>query len=490
MNQVAILKKRDLRYSKVAPYHPSSRHPECPFPQTQTENLVYDSIRELWSLLRLDPDQFGTAKWNPLGEFIRPGNTVLLKPNFVSHENPEGDVDCLITHGSVIRCILDYVYIALKGEGRIIIGDAPVQGGDFRKIVEHTGLSEIQAHYKRHLGFDLEIRDFRLEMGVKDGFGFITRHKLEANQQECSAVNLGHESELASISSHFRRYRVTNYDKAEMTSHHNNEKHEYLISDYVLASDVIINIPKLKTHRKVGMTCAMKNLVGINASKDWLPHHRTGSLGEGGDEYQHKSARKQLISRLWEMRDTSCHKQKAKFISLLLAMIGKTQLLYPARDPYFEGSWYGNDTLPRTVTDLNRIALYADKTGRMQKEAQRRMLVIVDGIVAGEREGPLSPSPKHCGLIVAGLSPVVVDLVCSRVIGFDYRKIPMFRYAMRNGKYELFCGNPADLLVRSDLCSSYDQLVDTFGCEVMPSAGWRDHIEITHAEEAVQLATA
>ena len=59
----------------------------------------------------LDAANFGTRSWNPLGELIRPGETVLLKPNLVrqSHQFND-DWEHIITHGSVIRAVADYVF--------------------------------------------------------------------------------------------------------------------------------------------------------------------------------------------------------------------------------------------------------------------------------------------------------------------------------------------------------------------------------------------
>ncbi len=489
MTQVAIVKNNNLYYPRNVPFHPSNHYPEYPFKQIGGHNAVYHSIRNLLLLLGLDRDHFGTSEWNPLGQIIEPGNTVLVKPNFVKHENPVGDSDCLFTHGSVIRAILDYVHIALRGEGRIIIGDAPVQGGDFNKIIEYTGLNEIRAFYKDHARLNVEIADFRLQMSVKDRFDSITRNQLEGDRAGYSAIDLKEESDLFKISDEFERFRVTNYDKREMPRHHSKNRHEYLISNSVLLSDVIINIPKLKTHRKVGMTCAMKNLVGINGSKDWLPHHRFGSTQEGGDEYLHRSVRKRLATQLCEKRDISTHRYQAQLITLLLALLGKTDLVLPPKDPYREGSWHGNDTLPRTVADLNKITFYADKKGAITETPQRKMMIIVDGVIAGEKEGPLEPSPKHCGLLVAGYNPVAVDLVCSRIIGFDYRKIPLFKYAMKAVKYELFREQPEDIVILSDTCDRYDQLHEAFGCDLLASKGWCGHIEYRPNGEQSTLLT-
>lgn len=38
-------------------------------------------------------------------------------------------------------------------------------------------------------------------------------------------------------------------------------------------ADVIVHVPKLKTHEKVGITCALKGVVG---SKECLAHYRAG----------------------------------------------------------------------------------------------------------------------------------------------------------------------------------------------------------------------
>lgn len=53
----------------------------------------------------------------------------------------------------------------------------------------------------------------------------------------------------------------------------------------MLASDVIISVPKLKVHRKVGTTLNFKNMVGINTDKNHLAHYRIGAPAQGGDEF-------------------------------------------------------------------------------------------------------------------------------------------------------------------------------------------------------------
>jgi uncharacterized protein (DUF362 family) len=75
------------------------------------------------------------------------------------------------------------------------------------------------------------------------------------------------------------------YDMEETNTRHAGTRHEYLLCRTPMEADVFINLPKLKTHKKVGVTCALKNLVGINANKNWLPHHTEGTPEQGGDQF-------------------------------------------------------------------------------------------------------------------------------------------------------------------------------------------------------------
>src|ERR1044071_3373679 len=124
---VGILKTESSAYPKVAPFHPSERFPEYPFGEISTDrNDVYSGFRDLLITMRLDEEHFNTKQWNPLGSIIRPGDKVVIKPNFVMDRHVAGgDYNCVVTHGSVIRAVVDYVAIALQRRGSITIADAP-----------------------------------------------------------------------------------------------------------------------------------------------------------------------------------------------------------------------------------------------------------------------------------------------------------------------------------------------------------------------------
>ena len=114
--KVAVIKMTNPDYQCYTPYHPSTEYPEYPFPGhiKNGENEVYHSVRQLLFELGLDAGRYGTAKWNPLGHLIKPGMTVVIKPNFVLSNHVEKEnIFSIITHPSVLRSVVDYCWIAL-----------------------------------------------------------------------------------------------------------------------------------------------------------------------------------------------------------------------------------------------------------------------------------------------------------------------------------------------------------------------------------------
>src|SRR5258708_7673486 len=119
---VAIVRQPEPTYPERAPFHPPERYPELPDgAELDPTNRVYASVRAAFQLLGLDAANAGTARWNPLGGIVRPGNTVFLKPNLLAHRHllRPAEWDSVITHGAVLRAVLDYVWLALKGEGHV-----------------------------------------------------------------------------------------------------------------------------------------------------------------------------------------------------------------------------------------------------------------------------------------------------------------------------------------------------------------------------------
>ena len=80
----------------------------------------------------------------------------------------------------------------------------------------------------------------------------------------------------------------------ELNKHHQGTIQEYLLCATPIMADVVISLPKMKTHKKTGVTLSIKNFVGITADKNYLPHHTWGSPKHGGDDYPDTSFKRQF----------------------------------------------------------------------------------------------------------------------------------------------------------------------------------------------------
>lgn len=413
-------------YPETSPFHPACRYPEFqgrpPYPSG--DNLLFDEVRNLFLFLGLDRENAGSPDWNPLGAWIQPGMTVVLKPNWVKHET---GVLCgqnvLCTHPSLIRVMADYALLALGGRGRIFVADSPLQGGDFARYRAQSGLDHLERWYA---AFSAPVRfiDLRLNWAeIDDSSNFIKRnHRLAGDPNGYRIVDLGARSRIAPLVDGRSRFGVSDYEANRTNEHHNDSRHEYCISGTVLGADVIVNLPKMKTHIKTGMTGAMKNLIGTNCSKDYLPHYRLGSPRWGGDEYPPGNPFNSVAGRLRPLL------QKYAPLSVwkaLRALFMDRPRDAPAVPTLIQsGAWHGNDTLWRTVHDVLDVVRNCAPDGS-RREKPRPILTLMDGIVAGEGHGPLSPRPKCVGLLVWGEDPGAIDAVVATLMGFEWRRIPM-----------------------------------------------------------------
>lgn len=159
------------------------------------------------SLARLnsyDPSETKTALrqlLQPLGgmqAFVQPGQKVLLKPNLLSGKPPEKAVT---THPEIVRGVIELVQ---EAGGLVSIGDSPGIG-TAESVARKAGILEVvEATGARFVPFEQSVT-------IKTSGG--TFQELEVAQD-------------------------------------------------ILDADLIINLPKLKTHQMMGLTCAVKNMFG------------------------------------------------------------------------------------------------------------------------------------------------------------------------------------------------------------------------------------
>lgn len=448
-NSVAVTGGTAVTYPADPPFHPSESYPEYPFGAdalSQHPNHAYSTVRESLRLLGLDRERFGEKSWNPLGEIIAPGDHVLVKPNAVSDVHLAGkDILSVVTHASVIRSILDYVLIALGGRGRVTIADAPQFNTDFENYLKATELRTVVDFFRMRDTPATEILDLRRSSArLDESLGIYTRRSrsdLAGDPLGYSEIDLGSLSMLNELPGLERLYGA-DFDYTVTRSHHNAMHHRYLIANSVLDADVIVSVPKLKTHMKTGVTLNIKGLVGINGDKNYLAHYRIGPPSSGGDEfpegkevlrsisilYQHCSSKWLLTHNRRSLERTFVLLEKLRALAAVLARgIGVLAPRKPGVSDIAYGNWSGNDTAWRMAVDLLRIVMYADRAGVIRSEPQRRFFSIVDGITAGEGDGPLAPDPRHFGRVVAGTNPVAVDVTCASVMGIPPRTLRILK---------------------------------------------------------------
>jgi uncharacterized protein (DUF362 family) len=151
-----------------------------------------------------------------INDVVKPGNLVLINPSWVAPP-VERDAGC-ITIPEVPRALADIV----KGLGACpVIAESSAVGVDTEKVIQTSGYREL-----REMGY--EVVDLKktahVDLSVEDGKVFETLPCWELVQQ----------------------------------------------------ADVVISVPKLKTHDQTEMTCAIKNLKGLLTDKGKKDNHQKG----------------------------------------------------------------------------------------------------------------------------------------------------------------------------------------------------------------------
>jgi uncharacterized protein (DUF362 family) len=490
---VGVVQAEKPEYPTAAPYHPSQRFPEYRFGDdlSSEPNFVYAAVRQLFVELGYDREHFDTADWNPLGFLVEPGMTVVLKPNFVRSRHFERkDPFAMITHPSVLRAIADYVWIALKGEGKIIIADAPQYDANWGELLELTKLDEVENFFNAKRAGSFDVFDLRNYWSRRKHFPSMVI-PLDGDPNGIVTLNLGDISAVKRITDPKKLYGAV-YHRQELIKNHTDDKQIYELSGTVMKADVVISIPKLKTHKKVGVTMNIKGLVGISTNKNLIVHYSLGRKEDGGDQYppNHFTPMEERLIRTerW-MYDTFLAKRSVpleyvhrsiywlhgKFIRPLGIKVEKEKRLLDV------GNWYGNDSAWRMCVDLIKLIMFADKDGGLhQNRKQRRLFSIIDGIVGGENKGPLEPDPNRSGVLIASESFLAADIVGARLMGFDPMKVKTLSYLLSDSDWDYGVKEYADINVRSADASIRDCLDDSTNkfFDYKPYPGWVGHIEI------------
>lgn len=417
---------------------------------------------------------------------IYPGDHIVLKPNLVKEgrEDKPEEWECVITSPWLIRQVCEYVCKKLQGKGLVTICDAPQSDSDFAKIRDRARLDETAADCSAKYGVRVEVIDLR-SFAWSFSEGVVTdRHEQVGDSRGKIRFRLDGESKFAAHRGEGRYYGA-DYDSGSLNSHHSNGVHEYLVCATPIVADVFICMPKMKTHKKTGCTLSFKNLVGINADKNWLPHHTCGAPENGGDEFPQASAKNkgEGLARQFSRAVIEKLPVVGPWVGRFVHKVGKA-ILGSGKTTVRSGNWYGNDTTWRMVHDLNYCLRYGNPDGTFRKDNPKRYYTVLDGIVGMEGVGPMQGTAKPVGLVLGGDDPLAVDAVAARIMGFDWRKLKVMKEAVGNWKIttitsedeiwsETIISNRSEWNGKSfrDFAGIYD------GKPFEPHFGWKGHLE-------------
>lgn len=390
------------------------------------------------------------------------GKKILLKPNWVRHAKTSSDKFSLVTQNNFIRVTLE---IILEHKPKqVVLGDAPIQSCDWNKMIGFDIWKQVKSLSTKY-DVPIIIKDFRRTIWNTDNNKILKDKHSLTNYVIC---DLSTRSYLESISKQDPIFRVTNYDPNRLARSHSLGIHKYCITKEFFDADVVISLPKVKTHQKTGITCALKNLVGLNGDKDFLPHHRVGGTGFGGDCYPGRNYFRRISEFFLDHANMNIGKTEYYAWIYLAMFFWKVSL--PTAKHQLAAGWYGNDTTWRMVMDLNIIAKYGKADGSIANVPQREVFSLCDGIIGGQGDGPLRPEPLALGLISFSNSSALTDAAMAIFMGFDIEKIPLVKNAVK----DLVIGVPSIYLngYQIDLDELREHKIRT-----IPPPGWIGQIE-------------
>lgn len=147
------------------------------------------------------------APFGGMAHFVKPGDRVLLKPNLLTGSRPTKECT---TRPEIVYCVAKMVQAA---GGDPFLGDSPAFGSA-RGVAEANGLLE-----------------------------------------------WANKANLPIVEMHGKRYPLDNKDPD------NKDFDNFLLSKEAMEADVVINLPKVKSHAQLTMTLGVKNLFGCVPGK-------------------------------------------------------------------------------------------------------------------------------------------------------------------------------------------------------------------------------
>ena len=130
---------------------------------------------------------------------------------------------------------------------------------------------------------------------------------------------------------------------------------------------------------------------------------------------------------------------------------------------------------------MNRILLYAREDGSVARTPQRQTFSIVDALISGEGNGPEAPDAIETNLVIAGPNFAAVDLVCAKIMGFDWHRIPHLLHVFDDHDLPIVDFRYEDIVVKSEIPAYGNRRLNEINQEdcfrFRPHFGWSNFIE-------------
>ena len=362
---------------------------------------------------------------------LKPGGRTVIKPNFVADRDREHRLDdrqlaAVCTNPVVLDTVVRAAWQGMQRRGQIHIVDSPIEAADIEAALERLHIPQLLRAWQRdgiEVGF-FDLRDFRFTRhfwvdsvtlaGRSWNLGWLRRQAIAGDPAGYVQVDLGEASYFERAFRQMDRLRFHASRWGSLRRWHTRGRHIYSIARRVLQADCVVSLPKLKTHKKCGLSLSIKNSIGFSNRKEWIPHFRKGAP-PFGDEFDRRvgfSAR--FARRLRRVPLPGGH-------SLVINVVP----ISSSPPPIEGGNWPGNDVVWRAARDVTTAVIYADQHGTLQRSPQRNFVALIDGLIAGEGQGPLRPTPRVAGLLIGGREPLTVDTVAARIAGLPIAPLPI-----------------------------------------------------------------
>lgn len=364
--------------------------------------------------------------------------SIFLLCNFVQHRRANETWDqyrAKVTQSEVIEALSDLLCRIYPLGCHIQIGNAPLQNAEWDRIVADGQLTEMVDRLREKWpNCHFELCDLRQNVQEQSIVGAVSPVRNIDDPNGYILFDLKSDSLLDCQEQQDANYRVLQYPTNRISACHSRGKHIYYVSRRIIESDLVISIPKLKTHEKVGLTVCIKGCVGTVVHKDCLAHHRKGGADTKGDEYPGSAWFQKALSDFHDYAYAFPEKANRNASRVLYKLIEK---LFRMAGILHGGSWAGNDTAWRMALDLARIVVHGNEDGSLSDVPVKSHFALVDGIIAGEGQGPLKPDPVSAGFLCWADDIAAADYVCARFMGAPVNRFKIISNSLRLDKLQI-----------------------------------------------------